>query len=425
MSTSVVSLASTASSKILSEESIHILKLRNDHSPVKDGFRSISNTSYMSEDSLDSQETVEIPEYLESLETFKFLEFNETTAQALWQLYCQILEDDPDRADFLKTAKYHVRTTPGDAGQEGDDWVGHMDQIGLTRNFQARLMAPEAQEMREMASANEWAILMMTMRYEFLEDLDTIIKTPSKGVKRPTSRITPGGELWKIGEGGPEIPERESSKGKLPPKGKFQAGPSTAVRTPEPPTELEACRMFYKGGALGRLESVFKTDGSLNFLALRSTPPTDFSDFTKGLCLTKQAEVAWKYAQWAARAVDGKVVPIGILQVAIPIPLLASTYELVGSDWRAYVWASRHQEHAPPKTLDFIREYQWIVGPLCKQGQYHIKKMKDPSELGMWRLDSGQAAHQVYTALPQMLDLLAEHCVGKVWVTSIASKNYK
>ncbi|MCJ1265023.1 hypothetical protein MMC22_004898 [Lobaria immixta] len=196
MSTSVVSLASTVSSKTLSEESIQILRLRNDHYSVKNG-----------------QETVEIPEYLESLETFKSLEINETTAQTLWQLYCQMLSDDPDRCDVLKIAKYHVRTTPGDVGQEGDDWVGHMDQIGLTRRFQARLIAPEAQEMREMASANEWAILMMTMRYEFLEDLDAIIKTPSKGVKRPTSRITPSGEQWKIGEGGLEIPERGSSKG--------------------------------------------------------------------------------------------------------------------------------------------------------------------------------------------------------------------
>lgn len=80
MSTSVLSLVSIVSSKTLSGESIQILRLRNDHYSVKNGFRSISNTSYMSEDSLDSQETVEIPEYLESLETFKSLEINETTA---------------------------------------------------------------------------------------------------------------------------------------------------------------------------------------------------------------------------------------------------------------------------------------------------------------------------------------------------------
>lgn len=125
------------------------------------------------------------------------------------------------------------------------------------------------------------------------------------------------------------------------------------------------------------------------------------------------------------QAVDRKVVPIGILQVAIPIRLLPSAYELIESDWRAYVWASRYQEQAPTKNMDFINEYQWIVGPLCKQGQNQTKKMKDASELVMWRLDSGQAAHQVYTAIPQMLGLLAEHCAGKVWVTSIASKNDK
>ena len=215
-----------------------------------------------------------------------------------------------------------------------------MDRIGVTKVSQARLMAPEAHEMREMASANEWVILMMTMRFEFLEDLDDIIKTPSRGVERPASRITPSGELWRIGEKGPEIPERGSSKGKLPPKGKFQPGLSTAVKSQESPLQVEGCTIFYKGGALGRLESVFKADGSLNFMALRSTPPTDFSDSIRGLYLTKQAEIAWKHAQRAAQVVDGKVVPIGILQVAIPIALLASTYKLVGSDWRTCVWAS-------------------------------------------------------------------------------------
>ena len=97
----------------------------------------------MSEASFDSQETVEIPEYLESLETFKFLEFNEATAQALWHLYCEMLRDDPDRCDLPKTAKSHIRSRPGDAGQ-GDDWVGHMDHVGLTKSYQAKIMAPEA-----------------------------------------------------------------------------------------------------------------------------------------------------------------------------------------------------------------------------------------------------------------------------------------
>ena len=366
---SVVSLASTASTKILSEESIQILRLRNDHSPVNHGFRSVSNTSYMSESSLDSQETVQIPEYLESQETFRFLEFNENTAKALWDLYCEIFRDEPERCDILEMAKYHVTSTPGDAGQ-GDDWVAHMDRVGLTKNFQARLMAPEAQEMRQVASANEWAILMITMRFEFLECIDDIIKTPSRGVELPAGRITPNGELYRISAAGVEIPERASGKGKLPPKGNFKTGPSTAVKPP-PPAEMEGYQMFYKGGGLGRLEAVFEAGVSLNFDNLRTPAPTDFSFSTSGLYLTKQVEVAWKYAQWAARVVDGNIVPIGILQVAIPTPLLASSYQLIGSDWRTYVWNSRHIK-SPPQNLAFIREFQWIVGPTCMQSPHII-----------------------------------------------------
>lgn len=36
--------------------------------------------------------------------------------------------------------------------------------------------------MRFMASAKEWIIEMVIMRYEFLESLDDVIKTPSREV---------------------------------------------------------------------------------------------------------------------------------------------------------------------------------------------------------------------------------------------------
>ena len=377
----------------------------------------------MSEASFDSQETVEIPEYLESLETFKFLEFNEMTAQALWNLYCEIFEDEPCRCDLLQTARRHIRSRSEDAGP-GDDWVGHMDRVGLTNRYQARIMAPEAREMREVASANEWAIQMVTMRFEFLESLDDIIKTPLRGVERPVRRITPNGDLGKIANAGSEIPERGSSKSEVPPMKTFQTGPSTAVKSP-PPEQVEGCKMFYKGGALARLQKVFQPDGTLHFGKLLSTPPTDFSWISGGLCLTKQAEVAWKHAQWAARIVDGTVVPIGILQVAIPAPLLASSYELFGNDWRRCVWAARYEQRAPPKDMAHLSDFQWIVGPLCIQSQHTISKMRDPSELEMWRLNSGESAHQLYTSNSQMFELIEEHYRGKVWVYSIASRNHE
>lgn len=354
MSGSVISFNFAHSTKILSEESIQILKLKNDHSPIKDGFRNVSNTSYMSEDSLETQAMVEIPEFLESAETFEFLEFNEATAQSLWAHYSQMAIDYPDMFDMLQCAKYHVKNSPGDAVDEEDNWLGVMENLGLTRKFQDRLMAPEAKEMRSMASVKEWTIQMITMRYEFLESLDDVIKTPSCGVDRPASRITQSGMLGGLDKNKPEIPERGSSAGKAPPKGNSESGPSFATKAIEPPMGVEDCRILYKGGASKRLESIFKAKGALDFKEIRSDPPTDFSSSTRGLYFTEQVEGAWKYAQMVARLVDGSVVPVGILQVAIPNHLLSSAYELVGQDWRRYVWACRNEEGLPPDDMAHV-----------------------------------------------------------------------
>lgn len=63
-----------------------------------------------------------------------------------------------DRFDLLECARYHVSNSPGDAVDDTDDWVRIMENIGLTRSFQSKLMVPEGAEMRSMASAKEWTI---------------------------------------------------------------------------------------------------------------------------------------------------------------------------------------------------------------------------------------------------------------------------
>lgn len=54
---------------------------------------------------------------------------------------------------------------------------------------------------------------------------------------------------------------------------------------------------------------------ALEFRNLESTPPSDFSTSESGLYFTKQEQVAWKSAQWAAKYIDGRVISVGILQV--------------------------------------------------------------------------------------------------------------
>ena len=105
-----------------------------------------------------------------------------------------------------------------------------------------------------------------------------------------------GGHSWRL--------ERGSGKGTPPSMENSNPCPSVATKASEPPEELEGCRMLYKRRSLARLESFFKSDGSLNFNRLLGQPSTDFSSFNRGLFLGEQLEVAWTYAQRVARIND-------------------------------------------------------------------------------------------------------------------------
>lgn len=283
--------------------------------------------------------------------------------------------------EILEYATGCVDHASQNAIDEEDDWIGLMQRIGLTSNFQSRLMHPEFTEIRLTRSLKEWVTEMMTMRYEFLETLDDVIKTPARGVHRRVSRLELDG---KLASSGPEVLDRHSSIGKAPQMGIFKPEPLVATKIPEPPSEIEDHKMFYKGGSLTRLQSVHISGNLLNFGALASTPPGEFSPDFRGLYLTKQPQVAWEYAQWAAKLVDGNVVPVGVLQVAVPIHLLSSNTELSEEDWRRYVWACRLNEpqlHPIPKDLKYVETFQWIIGPLCRPSTHKVNKMMDKSEL--------------------------------------------
>lgn len=133
---------------------------------------------------------------------------------------------------------------------------------------------------------------MIATLYEFLESLDDVIKTPSRGVDRPASLMTQGGKLKRLAKTGPEVQERGANGGKLPPKFEFKSGPSVATKASELPQDVEGCRIMYKGGAMKRLESAFQANRMLDFAELRSQPPTDFSSTGRGLYFTKLVEVA-------------------------------------------------------------------------------------------------------------------------------------
>ncbi|MCJ1388843.1 hypothetical protein MMC18_001693 [Xylographa bjoerkii] len=373
MSTSLTHTISSGSLRVLSETSLAILRTRGEPAELKNGIRMVSNSSYMTNSSTDSEATTYIPEYLESLETLHFLELNKQTADIVRELYLDDARNPPERASTLRSARRYVESVPANAIDDDDDqWWSAMQTIG------------------------EIIIDMFEMRYEFLGSLDDLIKTPSKGISRKVSRMGLDGKLKT--QIGPAIPPRLSSQ--PPPLQTFSLPSSSSSATatiPARPESLPGCTMFLKGGAMTRLQKIHESDNSLVFRRIASTPPEDFSPDFRGVYLTKSHQVAWQYAQWAAAKGDGLVTPVGILYVAVPNFLLASSMELYGDDWRRW-------------------DFAWLVGPLCRQSNIKVEKMKDMAELQIWKLKNGETACQHFATNSRMVNLLSEHCIGKVWI---------
>ena len=409
---------------VLSEESLTILRTRGHTSPQFQNRRVISNASYMSKDSFDSESTVEIPDELVSQATLEFLEFTSGAATKLWENIMSSRTILPD-VDFLEAVKFHIEAGPRDPSSHDDDeaWFAFMENLGLTRAFQLRVMNPEFKNMRDSASLKEWILLMIEERYFFLKSLDSFVKTPANGIDRQVSRMDlHTGTLVN----GCAVPEGGSSIGATPPTSNSSTAQlSAATTTPDTPREIEGATTLFKGGTIARLQSMRRPENALEFRALQSTPPGDFSARELGLYFTKQEQVAFKYAQWLGQVVDGRVIPVGILQVAVPKDLLESMAEVFGEDWRKFVWANRRTVEVVevPLELEYLRDYQWLTGPLCTQSQPTINAMSNRSELITSNLSGGESAIQMFTSQWSMMKLMNERCVGQVWITAINGRD--
>ncbi|KAH8807779.1 hypothetical protein F5884DRAFT_857346 [Xylogone sp. PMI_703] len=239
-----------SSTSVLSEPSLQILKIRGSNPVLVNGFRAVSNTSYLSEDSIDSQATVLIPDQLESVETLQFLEFDKSTAETLWDQFVEYKTEEPERANLFYFARNYILSIRGNCISEEDDWDELYQRMGLTHNFRVRVLDPAFKDMQLSASAKEWAVEMITLRYEFLNQLDHFIQAPAGNLHRKVSYFDLSDKKIKPG---PKIPARHSSRTST---GASSSGASVATQTIDIPLQLDGHKMFFKGGALHRLKSI-------------------------------------------------------------------------------------------------------------------------------------------------------------------------
>jgi hypothetical protein len=286
--------------------------------------------------------------------------------------------------------------------------------MGLTSNYVARIMDPNYEEMRRYDTVKEWAPEMIEMRYEFLRQLDHTIQDPSLGVHGQAAHLGDDGKLY---SGRPIVPPRthgksSSSSSQKSPVATFKTTPAPSISTSfaQPPSKLDGHKILLKGSIIGRLKKIDIAGENLNFRNITSTPSGDFSDLVGGLYFTKNPQVAWKYADWARKFVDGQVVPVGIMHIAIPNELFDSMLEVHGNDWKEFVFANRTGNAVINASyrLGYLRGVEWLVGPICKASMENVQDYSSSDEVQSLKLAGNETAQQFWTGSGIMIDTLSQ-----------------
>ena len=166
-------------------------------------------------------------------------------------------------------------------------------------------MDQDFEHMRLASSLHETVHDVLEMRYRFLSGLDAAIQAPpEQTIYRKSSMLNIDGSFTTIPA--KLHPSLSVSKTKAPTsqgpkmrrfKSPTAQQPNIANAAADPPREVEGCLMLFKGATMKRLEKVLRYDESLDFEALLSSTPTDFSRTVNGLFFTKQYTVAWEFAK--------------------------------------------------------------------------------------------------------------------------------
>jgi hypothetical protein len=83
---------------------------------------------------------------------------------------------------------------------------------------------------------------------------------------------------------------------------------------------------------LERVHSSDSHENPLSFLSIRCPRITDFDQEIPGLWLTESGPGTLRVAQWRKQIVDGAVVPVAVMTVAVPEAVFTSIHEISNVD---------------------------------------------------------------------------------------------
>jgi len=314
----------------------------------------------------------------------------------------------PHVAEDIFNSWLRFQQTPGELGYEGDsisftvyyvksiariiedawlpthDWRRALAELGINRQLTDAIIDSNFDEVRKSRSASAWVIDTFRTSWEFLQGLD-------KRVRR----------------------KKDEQNGLVAPS------PSTAPRP-----AIDGRTMLHKGGAMTRLASVFREDGSLHISRLFSPPPTDFHRERSDLLSFTELDIAKQYASFCQLRVPAE--EGGVLTFAIPNELLGNFKEIEGQDWQQLLWWARRRPESldeidPPASLAGYLEAPLLIGVICGTATDKIDQLQSSCELsGQYmktRTDDTNASQYVFQSRA-LQGHIQNQCAGWVWIRS-------
>ncbi|KAL2416664.1 hypothetical protein ABEF95_015020 [Exophiala dermatitidis] len=325
-----------------------------------------------SSDNTTWEKEVEIPVFLDSIEALRFCGFKKSAAATILSNFRNFYSPqghpiEPFATSIYSLVEFALGFLEGkqDAFREDEDWLVALKEMGIKRSLREAICDPAFDDIRPTNSAKGW-----------------IARTTSSSNHSASTNISP---------------TVISSETTIPQE--YKAG------------------IFCKGGYISRFLDIKDTNiKCLNMKTLLSMPPGEFDDYRCLLYLTKQRQVAWRYADYAkARS---PAVACGVLYISIPPELVENVCYMTDEDFRDLVWACRGP-YDPP-AVNAVKErfasYDWLVGKTCGQCSEVISGLASKEQLEVLKTADGQEAVQWVVMRNAVWDQIALACYGRVWI---------
>ncbi|KAG9767314.1 hypothetical protein KCU88_g7473, partial [Aureobasidium melanogenum] len=321
------------------------------------------------------EKEVEIPVFLDSIESLRFCGFKKSAAATILSNFRNYYSPhghpiEPFATSIYSLVEFALGFLEGkqDAFREDEDWLVALKDMGVKRSLREAICDPAFDDIRPTKSAK----------------VDRRIKRNAPTIRSRMHRRTESGQS-----------SSQIARTTSPSNDSALTNTSPTVISSEPtiPQKYKA-GIFCKGGYISRFLDIKDTNiKCLNMPTLLSMPPGEFDDYRCALYLTKQGQVARRYANYAkARS---PAVACGVLYISIPPELVENACYMTDEDFR---------------DLERFASYDWLVGKTCGQCSEVISGLASKEQLEVLKTADGQEAVQWVVMRNAVWDQIALAC---------------